>query len=308
LRLNGNSVTLGGLSATAGTAFVENNSATPVTLTVSDATTESFAGIIRDGTGSAPLSLAKAGSGTLTLTATNTYGGTTRVNQGTLSLGLGNALATSSNLILGGGKVDTGGFGQALGTLQLAANSGIDMNAGASVLQLANSSGVVWTPGATLSILNWSGTLGSGGGTDQVIVGTTGSGLTSAQLSQIHFQGFNGASIRANGEVVPQAVSTRLLGDFNGDSHVNNGDIPVLMNALIDLNAYKSANSLTSDDVLNIGDLDLSGNITNADLQGLLDYLKGGHGSTNPVPEPASWLLMGLGIACLAGIKHRKFV
>ena len=38
LRLNGNSVTLGGFSATAGTAFVENNSATPVTLTVSDTT------------------------------------------------------------------------------------------------------------------------------------------------------------------------------------------------------------------------------------------------------------------------------
>ena len=129
--------------------------------------------------------------------------------------------------------------------------------------------------------------------------------MTSAQLSQVHFQGFNGALIRANGEVVPQAVSTRLLGDFNVDSHVNNADIPVLMNALVDLNAYKSANSLTSDDVLNIGDLDLSGNITNADLQGLLDYLKGGHGSTNPVPEPASWLLMGLGIACLAGIRRR---
>ena len=105
--------------------------------------------------------------------------------------------------------------------------------------------------------------------------------------------------------MVPQTVSTRLLGDFNLDGHVNNGDIPVLMNALTDLNAYKSSNSLTSDDVLNIGDLDLSGNISNADLQGLLDYLKGGHGSTSPVPEPASWLLLGLGIACLAGIKRR---
>ncbi len=306
LRLNGNSVTLGGLSATGSTAFVEDNSATPVTLTVSDSTMESYPGTIRDGSGSAALSLAKAGPGTLILAAANTYSGTTRVNQGTLSLGLPNALATSSNLILGGGKFDTGGNGQVMGTLQLAANSGIDMNAGASVLQLADSSGVNWTPGTTLSILNWSGTLGAGGGTDQVIVGTTSSGLTSTQLSQIHFQGFNGALIRANGEMVPQTVSTRLLGDFNLDGHVNTGDIPVLVNALKDVNAYKSANSLTNDDVLNIGDLDQSGNVTNADLQGLLDYLKGGHGSTNPVPEPASWLLMGLGIACLVGIKRRK--
>ena len=68
-----------------------------------------------------------------------------------------------------------------------------------------------WTAGKVLSIVNWSGAL-TGGGTDQLIVGTTNAGLTAAQLSEIHFQGFTGAKMLANGEVVPAVSLDAIVG------------------------------------------------------------------------------------------------
>ena len=60
-----------------------------------------------------------------------------------------------------------------------------------------------------------------------------------------------------NGRVL--VIDTNFLpGDFNRDGHVNAADIPAMIAALTDLNAYKSANSLTSAQLLSIGDIDLS--------------------------------------------------
>ena len=77
---------------------------------------------------------------------------------------------------------------------------------------------------------------------------------------------------------------------------MNAADIATAMSALTDLNAFKASKSLSNDDLLNIADMDLSGNINNADLQGLLNYLKGGGGSVaSAVPEPCSLALLGFG-------------
>lgn len=100
--------------------------------------------------------------------------------------------------------------------------------------------------------------------------------------------------------MVPVSASTRLLGDFNTDGHVNNTDIIAAMTALTDLNAYKSSKSLTNEDFLNIADVDQSGNVNNLDLQGLISYLQSGHGSVATVPEPASIALLALALPGLA--------
>jgi hypothetical protein len=158
--------------------------------------------------------------------------------------------------------------------------------------------------------VNWTGTAGTGAGTDQVIFGTTSAGLTAGQVSQIHFQGFNGATILANGEVVPTSVSTRKLGDWDVNGVVNSADIAAMLKALTDLNAYKLASSpihpgiaLTDEDLLNIADVNLSGTVTNADIQAELDLVAAGPGAgaVAGVPEPASWLLLGLGAAVVLG-------
>ena len=51
LRLAGNSVTIASLNAGSNNPGVENASATPAALTISDTGLDSFAGVLRDGTG-----------------------------------------------------------------------------------------------------------------------------------------------------------------------------------------------------------------------------------------------------------------
>lgn len=156
----------------------------------------------------------KTGTGTTTITSTvgtNNFGAeTVDIQQGTLLLGASNRIADTSNFQMSGGTFATGGFSETAGTLTLTANSTINMGAASSILNFADSSSTSWTTGSTLSITNWSGNPDTGGGTDQIFFGTTSSGLTSAQLSQIFFinpaslpAGTYAARILATGEVVP---------------------------------------------------------------------------------------------------------
>jgi autotransporter-associated beta strand protein len=263
--------------------------------------------------------ITKTGGGMVTLANTNMYTGPTNINQGTLALGIGGAIATTPSLVMGGGTLATGGFTQAMNatSLKLTSSSAIDMTTGTpNALNLANSNSdtnpaLAWTPGQLLSILHWTGTAGVGGTpgvNDQVIFGTNNTGLSASQLIQIHFAGFNGAKLLSTGEVVPLTVSTRKLGDFTLDGHVNAADVSAMLTALADLNVYRTSRGLTGEDVLNIGDLDGDAHVTNADLQGLLAYLIAGNGSgANAVPEPSAALMAIVGLAGLAvgGVRNR---
>ncbi len=245
--------------------------------------------------------LNKLGAGTLTLSGANTYTGPTTVSQGVLVLGNNNTIDTSSQLVMNGGTLNIAGAAPTLAaTLKLTANSGIDFGLGASTLILADSHLIPWTTGTTLSILNWSGNVNTGGGIDQLIVGTTSGGLTTGvggQVGQFHFQGFNGSTIRPNGEVVPTSVSTKVLGDWDGNGTVTSADVTAMLTALTDLNAYKALKSWSTDDLLNVGDVNLSGTITNADIQAELDLpgIGAGAGTVAGVPEPTTLVLLVFG-------------
>ena len=110
-------------------------------------------------------------------------------------------------LTLDGGTFDTGtttGFSDTLGTLTLSSNSVIDLGSGVHWLEFAASNAVSWTGSTTLTINNWVGVGGSSGSQGQIYFGNSASGLTSAQLAQISFNGFGvGARLLANGELVP---------------------------------------------------------------------------------------------------------
>jgi fibronectin-binding autotransporter adhesin len=122
LALNGNSVTISGLStnATPGTPVVENANSTAATLTINNTGANTFAGVIQDGGGGGALSLIKNGAGTLTLSGSlaNTYSGATTVTGGTLTLAAGGALATSSLNVSGSGSI-----ANINGTLNVAPNT-----------------------------------------------------------------------------------------------------------------------------------------------------------------------------------------
>lgn len=107
-----------------------------------------------------------------------------------------------------------------LGRFILSGTATIDLFGGASRLSFAGSSSETWAGGATLVITDWNGNP-SGGGAERLKFGSDQSGLTFAQLAQIHFQlGTNSytAKILNTGEVVPDQLVTPNL-TFSQQGH-----------------------------------------------------------------------------------------
>ncbi len=111
VQLNGNSMTVVGLHTDPtmpGTTYVENNSATAATLTINNATDNTFAGVFQKGAGG-NLALTKIGAGKLTLTGNSgtSIGGDVRVNAGSMEISGGGKLANGAGSI-GFAVADTG--------------------------------------------------------------------------------------------------------------------------------------------------------------------------------------------------------
>lgn len=127
----------------------------------------------------------KAGLGTLTVNAVNTYTGTTVVSGGTLLLGADNVIPSTGAFSLSGGKLSTGGFDATSGLLSLTSNSVIDFGSDTSILTFSGNTTGTWA--GILSIWNWNGApwTSSTGGNEQLNFTT--SSLTAGQLASIQF-------------------------------------------------------------------------------------------------------------------------
>jgi autotransporter-associated beta strand protein len=101
--INGHNVTILGLSGSGG---IGNSGGGSHRLTVNQATDTNFSGTIYDGNGS--VALTKSGAGILTLSGTNAFTAETRIEDGTLQIGIDGALSggVSPLTVLAGGTLD----------------------------------------------------------------------------------------------------------------------------------------------------------------------------------------------------------
>jgi autotransporter-associated beta strand protein len=202
------------------TAKVEHNAYVAPTLNGSGEIT--ISGTLSGSGGFTSYSTATAGN-PITLSAANTYTGTTTINTGELTLGISNALPVSSNA----GLIRFGGVAGGTPTLNLGAfnlGSGTDLanSAGAldfdvnSTINLASSGsynyyfkasdGQTWDA-ISITINNWKGNPGQSGLFKKIFIGNSAS-LTPAQLAKITFAGYTGCTQLSTGEIVP-------IGGFN---------------------------------------------------------------------------------------------
>jgi autotransporter-associated beta strand protein len=152
------------------------------TLTVGgDNTSTIYAGQITSSGGGG--NLVKSGAGTLTLAGSNTYGGTTHVNQGTLIMG-GSAGTASLTVASGAGLGNLGQLSLS-GTLSLAGGSYLNLNldvaGGPEAIRLT---GGYSAPGSPVKI-NINALAGFGSGTYTLITGAGGISASSFVLNSV---------------------------------------------------------------------------------------------------------------------------
>jgi autotransporter-associated beta strand protein len=150
-------LSVGSLQGSGNVVFsTQNGGAAAQTLTVGTLNSSTaFSGQINDGVG-ATGALTKVGTGTLTLSGTNTYSGVTTISAGTLALtGMGNVAASSRiNLANAGATFDIAGTTAGASITSLAGSAGSTVNLGAKTLTV--------TAGNVLDV--YSGAIGGSGG------------------------------------------------------------------------------------------------------------------------------------------------
>ena len=128
------------------------------------------------------------------------------------------------------------------------------------------------------------------------VSGTT-SSLTRFAADGLAFRTSNNQVVLAHSGIVPPT----LAGDINRDGQLTAADVPAMLTALKDLNAYRTAHTMSDVQLRAVGDVNAdfnpatqSGGVNNADLQALLVKLKGGSGAVAAVPEPTAIALSSI--------------
>lgn len=211
LDVNGRSPTINGLS---GSGIILNNGATGQTISVgNNNVTSTYAGVIQDGTGT--VALIKVGSGTLTLSGTNTYSGNTTVTLGTLKIGSPTAIPSAT----GKGNVSL------TGALDLNGNS-ITINGltGAGGISSSVAGAMTLSVGANDQTSSYTGVISNGTATSL--------GLTKVGTGILTISGASTYS----GDTTISAGTLKLNGTAAISSGNGKGNLSITSGAFLDMN------------------------------------------------------------------------
>ena len=198
------------------------------TLTVGDASSTTYAGVISGSGGS----LTKVGSGTLTLSGTNTYTGTTTISAGTLLLGGNNVISSSSGLILSGTAVlDLHGYSNTFASLTGASGNTILNNQSASNSVLTVAGGTTNYAGLIIDHSTGSGTVGLN--------------VTGGSLSLTNLNTYTGVTTVSSGATI-EITNLGNGGSASGIGQAGNG----AANIMLDGGTLKYTGATTASDRL----------------------------------------------------------
>ncbi|MDH2353990.1 autotransporter domain-containing protein [Bradyrhizobium sp. SSUT18] len=199
----------------------------------------------------------KAGSSTWTLTGTNTFGGSTVVNGGTLLAGNAGAFSATSAMTINGGTVGLGGTAQTINNVALAGG----------VLSNGALTGAVTSTGGTLSRVGGSMSLTANGGVTHIITLNTYTGATTVN---------NGATLLG---ASPDAFSAASVTTINTGGTVNLGGFGQAINNVALAGGTLRNGALTSavisidGDLVNVGgDMSLTTNSGTTTVSGTNTY------------------------------------
>jgi hypothetical protein len=256
----------------------------------------SNSGIVNIGAGASPAAgTVRVGAGGI-LSGSGTVVGNVLTDGGTVRPGSspGSLHITGNYQQLAGStlKIEIGGTTAATGYDQLLVTGNMALGGTLQVLLINSFAPQV---GQSFNIVDWGMLSGTLSGTFSTLQLPALGGSTGWNTSQLYTAG-----------VLSVANVGFLHGDWNRDGQVTAADIPAMLTALTDLNAYASNNSLSPTQLAAIGDFDSSGTVTNRDIQGLLDLIASqGGGSVTAVPEPASLALLALALPMIV-LKVRR--
>jgi len=235
LNMNGFNQTVNGLISAGIVAndFVMNGSSATSTLTVgNNDQSGTFAGRIIDGlytgTGTGKIALTKIGGGIETLTASNSYSGSTTVTNGTLALTGSGSIAKSAGILVQSGAIlDVSGETNFTtpNTLSLVTNGELFVNSGATIGTLNMTNGRIHIAStATKAAINATN-LTLGGITNYIDLATVGliSGYP-VQFPVIQYSGSVGGTFNFGLGKVPSITTTGYV-----SNNVANGTVDVVL-------------------------------------------------------------------------------